>query len=65
MKYISTRDASLSLTAAEAIAQGLSRDGGLFVPETIPVFAPGFLEKLCKMTYAQRSAAVMGLYLDD
>ena len=65
MKYISTRDASLSLSAAEAIAQGLSRDGGLFVPESIPTFAPGFLDSLCKMTYAQRSAAVMGLYLDD
>ncbi len=65
MKYVSTRDASLSLSAAEAISQGLSREGGLFVPETMPKFRPGFLQELCGMTYAQRSAAVMGLYLDD
>ena len=65
MKYISTRDASLSLTAAEAISRGLSREGGLFVPETIPAFSQDFLRGLCGMNYAQRSAAVMGLYLDD
>ena len=36
MHYVSTRDASLKFTAAHAIEQGLSRDGGLFLPETLP-----------------------------
>ncbi|MBQ2158076.1 MAG: hypothetical protein II443_05890, partial [Oscillospiraceae bacterium] len=36
MKYYSTRDRSVKITAAEAIAMGLSREGGLFVPETVP-----------------------------
>ena len=35
MNYRSTRDTSLSLTAAETIARGLSREGGLFVPESV------------------------------
>ena len=30
MHYLSTRDRTLHFTAAEAIKQGLSRDGGLF-----------------------------------
>ena len=32
MNYISTRDKSVKVTAAEAIAQGISAEGGLFVP---------------------------------
>ena len=65
MKYQSTRDANLSLTAAETITMGLSRDGGLFVPRTVPQITPEFLEKLAGLPYADRSAAVMKLFLDD
>ena len=32
MKYISTRNKDVSLTASQAIAQGLARDGGLLTP---------------------------------
>ena len=65
MHYVSTRDASLRLSAAEAITRGLSRDGGLFVPEALPQAAPDFLSSLEGMTYAQRAAAVMKLFLAD
>ena len=65
MKYLSTRDASLRKNAAEVIAQGLSRDGGLFTPEQFPVMPEGFLEKLMPMSYQQRAVEVMSLYLDD
>ena len=42
MHYLSTRDRTLHFTAAEAIKQGLSRDGGLFLPEMhIRVFRTG------------------------
>ena len=58
MKYLSTRDASLRKNAAEVIAQGLSRDGGLFTPEQFPVMPEGFLEKLMPMTYQQRAVEV-------
>ena len=36
MHYVSTRDSSRSLTASQAIVEGLSRDGGLYLPESIP-----------------------------
>ena len=65
MKYLSTRDAALRKSAAEVIAQGLSREGGLFTPETFPVMPEGFLEKLIPMSYQQRAVEVMSLYLDD
>ena len=65
MNYQSTRNTSLSLTAAEAIMQGLSREGGLFVPESIPQLTDDFLKTLAGLSYAERSAAVMKLYLTD
>ena len=36
MNYISTRNKDIKVSAAQAISQGISKDGGLFVPETIP-----------------------------
>ena len=65
MNYRSTRDTNLSLTAAETIARGLSHEGGLFVPESVPQIDAEFLTQLRTMNYAQRSAAVMKLYLSD
>ena len=65
MNYQSTRNSDLSLSAAEAIMQGLSRDGGLFVPESIPQLTEGFICSLTDMPYAERSAAVMKLFLSD
>ena len=64
MYYLSTRDKTLRFTPAQAIAQGLSREGGLFVPEQIPPLPEGALERMKDMTYQQRAAYVMGLYLD-
>jgi len=36
MKFISTRDPSLSATLSQAIAAGLAPDGGLYVPSELP-----------------------------
>jgi threonine synthase len=65
MRYFSTRDKSLSFSAAEAVKQGLSRDGGLFLPEKIPQITAGKLAVMCAMTYQERAAEVMKLFLDD
>ncbi len=65
MKYLSTRDASLRMDASEVIAQGLSRDGGLFTPVEFPKLPEGMLEKLIPMSYPQRAVEVMSLYLEE
>ena len=41
MHYVSTRNASLNYSAAHAIEQGLSREGGLFLPNELPVLPDG------------------------
>ena len=63
MKYVSTRDQSLRFHAAHAIEQGLSRDGGLFLPEELPAMPD--LQALAGMTYQQRAVEIMKLFLDD
>ena len=50
MRYISTRNADLDFTAAQAITQGLSRDGGLLTPAQLPALSVAELEKLSGMT---------------
>lgn len=64
MYYLSTRNKGLRFTPAQAIAQGLSREGGLFVPQQIPALPEGALDAMKNMTYQQRAVYVMGLYLD-
>ena len=65
MKYLSTRDASLRYDAAQAIVQGLSREGGLFLPETFPVLPEGMLEALIPECYQTRAVKIMKLFLED
>lgn len=65
MEYLSTRDKTLRLTAAEAIKMGLSRDGGLFTPVEFPGLSPLEIEALCPMTYQQRAAYIMEKFLPD
>lgn len=62
--YKSTRNAEHKMKASEAILKGLAPDGGLYVPEQIPVFDKS-LEELSKMDYKQTAYEVMKLYLTD
>ncbi len=65
MKFVSTRDNSKKVSAAEAIVAGLAPDGGLFTPEYIPAFEEGKIKELCRMGYEERAAEIMGMYLTD
>lgn len=65
MNYVSTRNKTVCLTASQAIAQGLARDGGLLTPEVFPKLTPELLEDLRGKTYGQRAVAVMKLFLED
>lgn len=63
MYYVSTRNKKLEFTPAQAISQGLSREGGLFLPAALPRLPGHALESLKDMSYQQRAVYVMGLYL--
>ncbi len=64
MFFTSTRQ-KLNVTAAQAIAQGISKDGGLFVPSEFPKFSQEMLDKLVNMNYKERACAVLSVYLND
>lgn len=65
MHYTSTRDKSVSVAAAQAITQGISKDGGLFVPETIPTVSRDEVAALCQQDYIGRAQAILSYFLDD
>ena len=64
MLYNSTRNKNIRLTASEAILQGLSEDGGLFVPESVPKLSLSMTE-LSKLDYRELAYEVMHPFLDD
>ncbi len=65
MRYISTRGSGEVTTSAGAIKQGIAKDGGLFVPEELPILTDEFLLGLCRMSYPERAAKILHMYLDD
>ena len=65
MEYLSTRNAQLRKSAAEAIVMGLARDGGLYTPVSFPQLPDEMLRELCAMDYPQRAAWVMKQFLEE
>ena len=65
MFYNSTRNSSVKVSSAEAITQGISAEGGLFVPEEIPQLTQADIEAVGAMSYADRAAFVFSKYLTD
>lgn len=65
MYYNSTRNSNIKVNSAEAITQGISVEGGLFVPENIPEITLDEIKKLGNMSYADRAAYVFKKYLTD
>lgn len=62
--YNSTRKSGNPVTASEAILKGLSDDGGLFVPNHIPMLDQS-LEELSHMSYQEVAYQVMKLFFTD
>ena len=65
MNYVSTRDKSVKVTAAQAISQGISTEGGLFVPDTFNVFTAEEFKKMSAMSYIERAKYVLSNFLND
>lgn len=65
MNYVSTRGGSENIKSAEAIIQGLSANGGLFVPTEIPTIDEAFLSGLTNISYQDRAKQVLSRFLVD
>ena len=63
MRYISTRGQAPSLSFSEAMMTGLARDGGLYVPETVPVMAQADIAALAGLPYEEVAFRVMWPFL--
>ena len=65
MNYRSTRNSALNVTSAHAITKGLSDEGGLYVPESIPQLSKDEILAMCDMSYADRAFEVFSRLLTD
>jgi len=65
MEYISTRGASPACSSAEAIRRGLAPDGGLYVPESIPVLDPDEIASLVRLPFPDRVVFILSRFLTD
>ncbi|WP_435311477.1 threonine synthase [Primorskyibacter sedentarius] len=65
MKYISTRGSAPALSFEEAMLSGLARDGGLYVPETIPQMSAADIRALNGLPYEEVAFRVMRPFVGD
>ena len=64
LKYRSTRGGEGDVTASQAIVKGLAADGGLFVPEAMPVMDKS-LDELKNLSYQDLAYEVMSRFYED
>ena len=65
MYYKSMRNSDIKVDSAVAITQGISEDGGLFVPESIPEITLDEIKYLAGLNYSCRAAYIFKKYLTD
>ena len=65
MKYISTRGKAPVLSFEEAMLTGLARDGGLYLPQEIPVMSAGDIAALEGQSYEEVAFRVMWPFVGD
>ena len=65
MKYVSTRGGMQAQLFSEVLLEGLAPDGGLAIPQTVPVVSTAELESWRSLSYADLAAKVLGLFVTD
>ena len=65
MRYISTRGQAPVLSFEEAMLTGLARDGGLYLPETIPQMTHEEIAALAGLSYEEIAFRVMKPFIGD
>lgn len=53
MKFISTRLGAKEMNFEQVVLEGLAKDGGLFVPNSLPKFSASDLQKLARLSYEE------------
>lgn len=64
MRYVSTRGQAPVLGFEEAMMTGLARDGGLYVPESVPVMTKAEIAALAGLAYEEVAFRVMRPFVE-
>ena len=65
MKYISTRGGISPIPFSQAVMMGLASDGGLILPERLPVLSRDEIKNLEDLSYNEVAFRIMSLFIDD
>ena len=65
MRYVSTRGEAPVLGFEDAMMAGLARDGGLYVPEAVPVMERAEIAALAGLSYEETAFRVMRPFVGD
>ncbi len=65
MRYVSTRGSAPALSFEEAMLTGLARDGGLYVPETIPTLSTAEIAAMSGQSYEEVAFTVMRPFIGE
>jgi threonine synthase len=63
--YVSTRGAAPTLGFADALLAGLARDGGLYLPLSVPEWRPDAIRALRGLPYPEAAARIMTPFVGD
>ena len=63
MRYTSSRNSSISCTFEEAVCSGYAPDGGLFVPEQLPLISKDTLREWSKFAFPHLSTHILRLFI--
>lgn len=61
MRYTSTRDASKDISFQEAVSEGLSPEGGLYLPRSIPDISTE-IQEWGDLPYVEKASRIFGLF---
>jgi threonine synthase len=65
MRYVSTRGITPALNFEGALMGGLAFDGGLYVPETVPIFSNEQIQAFKNLKYSEVAYEVMKPFVGD
>lgn len=65
LKYTTTRNGNDQVTSSQAILKGLGKDGGLYLPLSIPKLSMGEIGSFTDLTYNEKAMSIIGKFLTD
>lgn len=65
LKYTTTRTDTDQVTSSQAILKGLGKDGGLYLPLSIPKITMEEIGSFTDLTYNEKAMSILGKFLTD